>query len=79
MTETENKLIEAYKKYIEFLTDSYSEVFGIAHTHGYTCSQDNYELGELLRANIIKLEAECISNKGKSLMQNLRTTIDKSV
>jgi hypothetical protein len=78
MTETENKLMQAYKKYIDFLTDSYREVFCIAKAHGYTCSQDDYELGESLRANIKKLEAESISNKGKSLMQNLRTTIDKS-
>jgi hypothetical protein len=79
MTETENKLMQAYKKYIDFLTDSYREVFDITHEHGYTCSQDKFELGESLRADIKKLEDECLNKKENISTQILRTTIDRSI
>ena len=60
MTSKELELTKAYKEYIEFLTDSYGEVFEIAHAHGYNCSQEDIDLGKLLRAKIHKLESECI-------------------
>lgn len=62
MTETENRLVKAYKKYIEFLTDSYSEVFDIATIHGYRCSEEDIKLGETLRNNIYNLEQESHKN-----------------
>ena len=79
MTAKETELVKAYKKYIDFLGNAYENVFAIASVHNYSCSEEDIKLGQELRANIIKLEAECISDKGKSLIQNLRTTIDKSV
>jgi hypothetical protein len=34
-------------------------VFTIAHTHGYQCSDKDFEMGEKLRNAIKKLEEEC--------------------
>ncbi len=59
MENKEIKLIKAYKKYINFLSNSYADVFTIAHTHGYQCSDENFEMGEKLRNAIKKLEEEC--------------------
>jgi hypothetical protein len=43
MENKEIKLIKAYKKYINFLSNSYADVFSIAHAHGYQCSEEDFE------------------------------------
>jgi hypothetical protein len=59
MTQKQKELVKLYKKYINFLSNSYADVFGIAHTHGYQCSDEDFEMGEKLRNAIKKLEEEC--------------------
>ena len=56
MTTKEKELVKAYKKYINFLTNSYTEVFDIARVHNYVCSDEDFELGQQLRDNIKQLE-----------------------
>lgn len=79
MNEAESKLIKAYKEYIDFLTKEYVEVFMIADAHGYHSRDESVLLGQQLRDNIQKLEAEIIMDTGKNPMQNLRIEIDKSI
>lgn len=78
MNETENKLIKAYKEYIDFLTKEYVDVFMIADAHGYQSRDESVLLGQKLRNKIHKLETESITDTDEKLMQNLRMEIDKS-
>lgn len=59
MTTKEKELVKSYKKYIDFLSNAYADMFSIAHTHGYQCSEKDFEMGEKLRNAIKKLEEEC--------------------
>ena len=43
MTTKVKNLVKAYKKYIDFLSNSYADVFSIAHAHGYQCSEEDFE------------------------------------
>lgn len=56
------KLIQAYKDYINFLTEAYDEVFQIATIHGYCCSKESVEKGEMMRSAIRELELEVSSD-----------------
>lgn len=53
------ELIDAYKKYIDFLGRAYDDVFLFANTHGYTCTETEIKIGQQLRDEIKKLEKEC--------------------
>ena len=59
MKTKQKELVKLYKKYIDFLSNAYADVFTIAHTHGYQCSDEDFEMGEKLRNDIKKLEEEC--------------------
>ena len=59
MTAKELELIEAYKEYINILTEEYNEVFNIANIHGYNCEEYKINLGQQMRNAIKKLEEEC--------------------
>ena len=59
MTVKEKELVEAYKKYIQFLESEYNAVFTLAYVHGYNCSKSKIELSEQLRKEIQELEEEC--------------------
>lgn len=61
MTKEEKKLIQAYKDYINSLTEEYDEVFQIAAIHGYHCSKESIEKGEMMRSAIRELELEVSS------------------
>lgn len=71
MTTKEKELVKAYKKYINFLTNSYIEVFDIARVHNYVCSDEDFELGQQLRDNIKQLEEECGMPDNNILMDYL--------
>lgn len=53
------ELIDAYKKYIDFLGRAYDDVFLFANSHGYTCTETEIKIGQQLRDEIKKLEKEC--------------------
>lgn len=53
------ELIDAYKKYIDFLGKAYDDVFLFANSHGYTCTETEIKIGQQLRDEIKKLEKEC--------------------
>lgn len=53
------ELIDAYKKYIDFLSKAYDDVFLFAITHDYTCTETEIKIGQQLRDEIKKLEKEC--------------------
>lgn len=53
------ELIDAYKKYIDFLGRAYDDVFLFANTHGYNCTETEIKIGQQLRDEIKKLEKEC--------------------
>lgn len=57
-----DKLIQAYKDYINVLTEAYDEVFHIATIHGYCCSKESIEKGEMMRSAIRELELEVSSD-----------------
>ena len=59
MIEKETKLINAYRKYIYFLSKSYDDMFTFANTHGYNCSETEIKIGQQLRDDIKKLEKDC--------------------
>ena len=59
MRTKEKELVKAYRKYINFLTNSYADVFSIAHAHGYQCSEEDFKMGEKMRNTIKELENEC--------------------
>lgn len=62
MTKEEKKLIQAYKDYINLLTEEYDIVFQIAQIHGYCCSKESIEKGEMMRRAIRELELEVSSD-----------------
>lgn len=53
-----NRLMEAYKDYIELLENELDEVCPVAAVHGW--KSDRVEKGYELRARIKELESECI-------------------
>ena len=55
MSPKEKELVKLYKKYINFLSNAYGDVF----THGYKCSDEEFEMGENLKNAIKELEEEC--------------------
>ena len=55
----ELKLIQAYQKYIHFLSKAYDDVLTLAWVHGYRCSESEIEFGQQLRSAIKELEEEC--------------------
>jgi hypothetical protein len=71
METTEIKLIKAYKKYINFLSNEYFDAFSFAHIHGYKCSEENIKLGEQMRNAIKELENECAVPDNDVLMDYL--------
>jgi hemoglobin-like flavoprotein len=71
MTTKVKNLVKAYKKYIDFLSNSYADVFTIAHAHGYQCSEEDFEMGEKLRNAIKELENECAVPDNDVLMDYL--------
>lgn len=58
MIEKEMKLINAYRKYIYFLSKAYDDVFTFANVHGYNCRETEIKIGQQLRDDIQKLEKE---------------------
>lgn len=76
MTKEEKKLIQAYKDYINFLTEAYDQVFQIAKIHGYCCSKESVEKGEMMRMRIaireMELEVSSDSESEKKMTFNCK-------
>ena len=54
MIEKETKLINAYRKYIYFLSKAYDDMFTFANVHGYNCSETEIKIGQQLRDDIVQ-------------------------
>ena len=59
MIEKKTKLINAYRKYIYFLSKAYDDMFTFANAHGYNCSETEIKIGQQLRDDMQKLENDC--------------------
>lgn len=61
------ELIDAYKKYIDFLGKAYNVAVLFAYSHGYTCTETEIKIGQQLRDEIKKLEKECGIDNNKNI------------